>query len=264
MSLSWLTQAKELFSQLPILTGTAARCGDFVYNLTGGTRSINELPTVLRTIAPEGLRTAIDSLSPYMTQTTLSDAACAIETKTGIPAPATCALVSAGLYTGYKCLQFGYQRFNVQNPVDLIQGILAKNITAIMNVDYAALAKTFDAVLDLKVNHMLDDLQSKIGSTYKMTPKQEKDYKEEVKKQMRDALPEQLNTHKAAVNAAIHQSQVPAASSSTPKTAAPGVQEATFSAAAGFDLTSALARILFNNIEATLGVNATQTNRNRI
>lgn len=260
MSLSWLTQAKELFSQLPILTGAAARCGDFVYNLTGGTRSINELPTVLRTIAPEGLRTAIDSLTPYMTQTTLSDAACAIETKTGIPAPATCALVSTGLYVGYKCLQYGYQRLNVQNPADLIQEILVKNITAIMSVDYAALAKTFDAVLDSKVNAMLNDLQSKAGSAYKMTPKQEKEYKEEVKKQMRDALPEQLNTHKVAVDRAIRQSQVPVPNS-TAKTAAPGMQEASFNAA-GFDLTSALSGILFNNIKATL--NARATNRNRI
>lgn len=243
MSLNWFTQAKELFEQLPILTGAAARCGDFVYNLSGGSRSINELPTLLRTIAPDSLGTAIDSLSPYLTQSSLSDAACAIENKTGLPAPATCALVSAGLYVGAKGLQFAYRKFNAKTPADLIQVILANNITKLINLDYAELAKTLDSVVDLKVNAMLDNLQDMLG-TYKMTPKEVSEYKEEVKKQAIDSLPTKLKAHEDEVRAAVARSQVPMSAASDQKTNAPGMQEGV-SSIAGFDLKNVLASVLF-------------------
>lgn len=261
MSLSWLTQAKELLGQLPILTGAAARCGDFVYNLSGGSRSINELPILLRTIAPDTLGAAIDSLSPYLTQTSLSDAACAIESKTGLPAPATCALVTGGVYLGAKCLQFGYRKFNAKTPVELIQEILVKNVTSIMNMDYAKVAKTIDSVVDLKVDAMLNDLQTKYGAAFaKMTPKAVNEYKEEARKQTIETLPTQLKAHEEEVRAAVTQSQVPMpAADSVQKTAAPGTQEGV-SLAAAFDLKNVLANILFG-LQAAPAATATVTNR---
>ncbi|MCS5710291.1 hypothetical protein [Candidatus Berkiella aquae] len=257
MSLDWFSKAKELWNSIPMLTGAQARCGDFVYNLSSGRYSINGLPNFIASLASAGgqntsssIGSVIDSLKPYLSETALSDAGCAIESKTGLPAPIVCGGVIAGAYAGTKLTQYAYRLFNVKNPVELLERLVTQNITKLLNVDYHQLALSFDHVLDSKADAMLNNLQRKFGSALdKMSPQDIKEYKEIVKKEALDALPKQLQEKQEAITAAIAQSQTPSRVTGAKNIA--GMQEASGMNVA-FDLAAALSQILYGqNFVAT-------------
>lgn len=256
MSLDWLSKAKDLWNNIPMLTGAAARCGDFVYNLSNGRYSINGLPNFIANLAtnndstPSSLGTVIDSLRPYMSETTLSDAACAVETKTGLPAPVVCLGVGLGAYGCVKATQYAYRLFNVKNPVELLERLVTQNITKLLNVNYHQLALSLDQVLDSKADAMLSNVKQKFGPAFdKMSAKDQQEYKEIVKKEALDALPVLLKAKEDEINAAVAQSQIPSGSIGAKNIA--GMQEASGMSIA-FDLAGALSQILYGqNFVAT-------------
>jgi|GEM_PF-5402335 len=243
MSLNWLTYAKELAAKAPLLTGDAARCGDPVYNLSNGTYSIDQFAEALRYVGGEKLVTAINSISPFVSNTTLSDIACAIETKTGLPAPACGALTAATAYAGFKALQWGYTLYNVNTPIDLIKAILEKHALALLNIDYKKLAQTFDSILDGKVDSLLEDLKTRFPEAYNVMSQKDKDaYVAEAKKQEMKKLDVTIGQKKDDIQAAVAQSQVPTATMQTKAVA--GMQESTLNLGA-FNLQNALSTILY-------------------
>lgn len=243
MSLDWIGILKELAAKAPVLTGEAARCGDTIYNWSNGRYSIDQFGSAIRTYGPESVADVLNSLSPYINNTTMSDLACAFETKTGW-SPVTCMVGTASLtYAGLKTLQWAYGKYGVTTPTDLIRAILEKHALDLLKVDYKALAKIIDQVIDGKVASILEDLKNRFPDAYKtMTQKDKAAYVAEVKKQEIKELPALIEQKKADITAAVAQSQTPAASA--PTTSVAGMQNG-IAQVASFNLQNALAAILY-------------------
>lgn len=241
-----LKNVADIASKVKVLTGADARCGDFVYNLSNGSYSINQLASLMRTLGDPSLTSTIDSVSPYINSTTLSDIACAIETKTGMNPLLVGSLAVGTATAGYKGLQYAYQYFNVKSPVALVQAIVEKFGPRLLNVDFTKIATVINTVINSKADQMLKELKDNSPKVYAaMSEQMKKDYKAAVVQDSIDTLPKMLEAKREDVTAAIAQSQVPVAatsSSSTSKTVE--AQEASLTIGS-FDLADVLSNILY-------------------
>lgn len=228
------------------------RCGDFLWNYTGGKYSINQFPGFIRAYAPEALTPIINFVTPYVNDTFMSDVACAIETKTGF-SPLTCfaATVGAG-YAGLKAMQWICKRNNVTNPADLIQNILQKNTLSLLNVDYKNIASTIDSVFDGKAEAVLNEIKDKWPEAFNlMSDKLKQEVKEAAKTQEIKTLPTLLEDKKEPFTAIVAQSQVPSKTQS--KEMGVGLQEST-ALAQPFDLKNALSNLFYGDMPSATQV----------
>ncbi|MGE3319526.1 MAG: hypothetical protein AB7I18_09515 [Candidatus Berkiella sp.] len=215
-------------------------CGDFVYNYTNGTFSINQFTAFLPVVTSGNFVTAVGSL--FLSRNALSNVACAIETKTGLPFVGE-AIALGGLCLIGKGLQYGYDRYKVQTPVQLITAILKDKGLPLLNPEYQKLAKTFEKVIDQKVEQFIESWKKQRPDIFNMmTPEFKKNYEASAKDMAIKELPSLMEKNKDAITAAIAQSQVPTPATRT--VAAGGMQEGMFNTPA-FNLEQALASILY-------------------
>jgi hypothetical protein len=247
LDFGWLKNVAEIASKVKVLTGADARCGDFVYNLSNGAYSINQLAGLMRTLGDQSLTGTIDSVSPYLNSTTLSDIACAIETKTGMNPLLVGGLAVTGATAGYKGLQYAYQYFGVKSPIALVQAVVEKFGPKLLNVDFTKLATVINTIMNSKADQMLNELKTNFPAAYNTMSEQAKtDYKAAVVKNAISELPKVLEAKRGDVTAAIAQSQVPVAVPSSVKAnSTVDAQEAGLKIGS-FDLADALSKILYN------------------
>ena len=131
------------------------RCGDYIYNNTQGKYSINQFISLLKYYAPENLAVVAAAIGGHLSETAMSDMACAIETKTGY-SPLTCFVTTGALaYGGLKAVQFACNRFKVKTPHDLFEPILTKYAGIFLSGNLKDLSKLFESVIDVKVASVL-------------------------------------------------------------------------------------------------------------
>lgn len=231
----------DIASKMKVLTGADARCGDFVYNLSNGTYSINQLAGLMRSLGDQGLTSAIDSVSPYVNSTTLSDIACAVETKTGMN-PLLVGGIAVGGATGfYKGLQYAYRYFDAKTPFDLARAVLEKFGSKLANVDLTKVAKIINIVMNNKAEQMLNDLKEMSPDAFNaMSEEMKKSYKQAVVNKSLKTLEAKQDE---VVTAITH---TPAAAASTLKqTGNVETQEASLHSL-GAGLADAISKILYN------------------
>ena len=195
----------------------AARCGDFLWNYSGGKYSINQFASVIRAYAPESLAAVLGTVTPFVSQTLMSDAACAIESKTGY-SPMTCFAATVGVgYVGLKSLQWAYKRYSANNPLELLQAILEKHAINLLNVDYKNLATTVDSVFDGKAEAVLNEIKAKWPEAFNMmSEKMKQDVKAAAKNRRNENFSRLLlEQKKDDIRQAVAQSQVPSAKTQT-------------------------------------------------
>ncbi len=226
----------------------AARCGDFLWNYSGGKYSINQFASIIRAYAPGSLATVLGTVTPFVNETIMSDIACAIETKTGF-SPLTCFVATAATgYTGLKALQWAYKRYKTDNPLSLIQALLEKHALSLLNVDYKNLATTIDSIFDGKAEMVLNQIKEKWPEMFNtMSDKMKQEVKAAAKAEEIKSLPTLLEQKKEDIREAVAQSQIPVAKEQTK--AVGGLQESAASSAQ-FDLKSALSNIFYGAMPA--------------
>jgi hypothetical protein len=221
----------------------ATRCGDFLWNYSGGKYSINQFASVIRAYAPESLAAVLGTVTPFVSQTLMSDTACAIETKTGY-SPMTCFAATVGVgYVGLKSLQWAYKRYSASNPLELLQAILEKHALNLLNVDYKNLATTIDSVFDGKAEAVLNEIKAKWPDAFNMmTEKMKQDVRAAAKAEEMKTFPALLEQKKDDIRQAVAESQVPGIKTQTKGIT--GLQESGANVAQ-FDLKSALSTIFY-------------------
>jgi len=221
---------------------TQGACYDYINYYTNGLFTVNNsAPALLYALGDKKSAAALASLilAPYA----YNHISCTLQTYLHLPAPVADCVTVVGACAVSKGLNYCYERYQVETPVQLIQKILKEKGLPLLNPDYQELAKKFEGAINLKVEFMLNDLRTRFPQVFeKMSTEDKRKYTETVKEQAVKDLPQQLGSKKDDIVSAVAQSQVPV----TVQTRATmlGMQEAGLNVAA-FDLEGALANILY-------------------